>query len=38
VILNIEDVLDAEGQANVGIAHARSGELLAVAGRNSWFN
>ena len=37
MILNIEDLLDAEGQANVGIAHAHSGELLAVAGPNSWF-
>lgn len=34
----VDDVLDAEAQVKVGIAHARSGDLVAVASRDSWFN
>jgi predicted AlkP superfamily pyrophosphatase or phosphodiesterase len=33
----IEAVLDVEGQKAVGLAHERSGELVAVAAADSWF-
>ncbi len=33
----VEAVLDAEGQRAAGLANERSGELVAVAARNSWF-
>ncbi len=34
----IERVLDAAGQAEFGLNHERSGELVAVSSRNSWFS
>jgi predicted AlkP superfamily pyrophosphatase or phosphodiesterase len=33
----VEQVLDVEGQAEYGLDHERSGELVLVAGRDSWF-
>ncbi len=33
----VEQVLDRQGQAAVGIDHGRAGELVAVADRRSWF-
>ena len=33
----VEKVLDRAGQAAAGIAHERSGELVAVAAADSWF-
>lgn len=33
----IEQVLDREGQAQFGLDHARSGELVAVAAPRAWF-
>ncbi|HAD60942.1 MAG TPA: alkaline phosphatase family protein [Planctomycetaceae bacterium] len=33
----VEAVLDAEGIASAGLNHARSGELVAVSARDSWF-
>jgi len=33
----IEQVLDRQAQASVGIDHARAGDLVAVADRQSWF-
>ncbi len=34
----VEQVLDAEGQKSSGINHARSGELIAVAEADCWFD
>ncbi|MFJ2784650.1 alkaline phosphatase family protein [Streptomyces sp. NPDC093249] len=33
----VEQVLDRDGQEKAGLAHARSGELVAVATADSWF-
>jgi hypothetical protein len=33
----VKDVLDAQAQAAVGIAHARSGELVVTATERAWF-
>jgi len=33
----VERVLDAEGKRAAGLAHERSGELVALAARDSWF-
>ncbi|MCA9065041.1 MAG: alkaline phosphatase family protein, partial [Planctomycetaceae bacterium] len=33
----VEHVLDHAGQAAQGLNHARSGELVAVSGRDAWF-
>src|SRR5690606_35575002 len=34
---DVERVLDAEGKRAAGLAHARSGEIVALAARDSWF-
>jgi len=34
----IERVLDAQEQADIGLAHARSGELVAISAANRWFS
>jgi predicted AlkP superfamily pyrophosphatase or phosphodiesterase len=36
-LTGVERVLDRAAQAEVGLDHPRSGELVAVAGRGSWF-
>jgi hypothetical protein len=33
----VQEVLDASGQARVGIAHPRSGELIATSTARAWF-
>ncbi|MDP9402763.1 MAG: alkaline phosphatase family protein [Actinomycetota bacterium] len=33
----VDEVLDADGKAAVGLAHPRAGELVAVAERDAWF-
>ncbi len=33
----IERVLDAEGKQELGLDHARSGDLVAIAAANAWF-
>ncbi len=33
----VDQVLDADGKAAVGLAHPRSGELVVVAERDAWF-
>ncbi|MEZ6062181.1 MAG: alkaline phosphatase family protein [Planctomycetaceae bacterium] len=33
----VEHVFDKSGQRDVGLDHERSGELVAVSGRDSWF-
>src|SRR5205085_7678519 len=33
----VEQVLDRRGQAALGLDHARSGELVAIADASSWF-
>jgi predicted AlkP superfamily pyrophosphatase or phosphodiesterase len=33
----VERVLDADGQAEIGIAHARAGDLVAIARPEAWF-
>ena len=34
----IERVLDAEGQREIGLAHPRSGELVAISAADRWFS
>ena len=33
----VEQVLDRSGQAEIGLDHERSGDLVAVSGRDAWF-
>lgn len=33
----VEDVLDCEGKARLGLDHPRSGELVALAAKDAWF-